>query len=61
MEQIDDIMKQERFDYIVIEASGVCEPAPIAQTICSISSMGKMCIRDRHIAVNFRGFYAVKS
>ena len=40
VEQIDDIMKQERFDYIVIEASGVCEPAPIAQTICSISSMG---------------------
>ena len=38
VEQIDDIMKQERFDYIVIEASGVCEPAPIAQTICSISS-----------------------
>ena len=35
VEQIDDIMKQERFDYIVIEASGVCEPAPIAQTICS--------------------------
>ena len=28
VEQIDDIMKQERFDYIVIEASGVCEPAP---------------------------------
>ena len=24
-----------RFDYIVIEASGICEPAPIAQTICS--------------------------
>ena len=23
------------FDYIVIEASGICEPAPIAQTICS--------------------------
>lgn len=39
VEQIDDIMKLERFDYIVIEASGVCEPAPIAQTICSISSM----------------------
>ena len=27
------------FDYIVIEASGICEPAPIAQTICSYSSM----------------------
>lgn len=39
VEQIDDIMKLGRFDYIVIEASGVCEPAPIAQTICSIPSM----------------------
>ncbi|WP_455659562.1 GTP-binding protein [Phocaeicola faecalis] len=39
VEQIDDIMKLGRFDYIVIEASGVCEPAPIAQTVCSISGM----------------------
>ena len=29
----------QRFDYIVIEASGICEPGPIAQTICSIPSM----------------------
>ena len=42
VEQIDDIMKLDRFDYIVIEASGICEPAPIAQTICSISGMGGM-------------------
>ena len=27
------------FDYIIIEASGICEPAPIAQTICSYPSM----------------------
>ena len=27
------------FDYIVIEASGICEPAPIAQTICSYPSL----------------------
>lgn len=39
IEQIDDILKLKRFDYIVIEASGICEPAPIAQTICSIPSM----------------------
>ena len=30
---------QSRFDYIVIEASGICEPAPIAQTICSYNSL----------------------
>lgn len=36
IEQIGEIMRMERFDYIVIEASGICEPEPIAQTICSI-------------------------
>ena len=40
VEQISDILKMKRFDYIVIEASGICEPEPIAQTICSIPSMG---------------------
>jgi len=40
IEQLNDIMKLNRFDYIVIEASGICEPEPIAQTICSIPSMG---------------------
>lgn len=33
--QLRDIMESDRFDYIVIEASGICEPAPIAQTICA--------------------------
>jgi G3E family GTPase len=40
VKQIEDIMDLNRFDYIVIEASGICEPAPIAQTICSIPFMG---------------------
>ena len=31
--QLNDIVKLAKFDYIVIEASGICEPAPIAQTI----------------------------
>lgn len=30
---------KQRFDYIVIEASGICEPVPIAQTICSYPQM----------------------
>lgn len=37
--QIADIAATGKFDYIVIEASGICEPAPIAQTICTIPSM----------------------
>ena len=36
VQQLNDITSQKRFDYIVIEASGICEPGPIAQTICSI-------------------------
>ena len=31
--QIEDLMKTGKFDYIMIEASGVCEPMPIAQAI----------------------------
>ncbi|MBQ2562344.1 MAG: GTP-binding protein [Muribaculaceae bacterium] len=39
IEQLNDILQLDRFDYIVIEASGICEPEPIAQTICSIPSL----------------------
>ena len=39
VKQLQDIIQMQRFDYIVIEASGICEPGPIAQTICSIPSM----------------------
>ena len=46
VEQLRDITRQQRFDYIVIEASGICEPAPIAQTICSIPTMGMDYVRD---------------
>jgi G3E family GTPase len=40
VEQICQITRTGKFDYIVIEASGICEPAPIAQTICSIPQLG---------------------
>lgn len=46
VQQICDIVSQRKFDYIVIEASGICEPEPIAQTICSIPSMGVQFIKD---------------
>ena len=39
VKQLQDIISMKRFDYIVIEASGICEPGPIAQTICSIPQM----------------------
>ena len=46
VKQLQEITEQGKFDYIVIEASGVCEPAPIAQTICSIPNMGKEYVKD---------------
>ena len=46
VEQIHQIIAQKRFDYIVIEASGICEPAPIAQTICSIPRMEAKYTKD---------------
>ena len=39
VQQLSDIVAADKFDYIVIEASGICEPEPIAQTICSIPSL----------------------
>lgn len=35
VQQLHDLCAQRCYDYIVIEASGICEPAPIAQTLCS--------------------------
>lgn len=46
VEQLKEIVDMKRFDYIVIEASGICEPAPIAQTICSIPSLGPQYIAN---------------
>ena len=46
VEQLTDIIRQQKFDYIVIEASGICEPAPIAQTICSIPTMGGQYVQN---------------
>ena len=40
IEQVFGLVRSRKFDYIVIEASGICEPEPIAQTICSIPSFG---------------------
>ncbi len=41
VKQLSEIMSYSKFDYIVIEASGICEPEPIARTICSIPRMGE--------------------
>ena len=46
VQQLHDIIATHRFDYIVIEASGICEPGPIAQTICSIPQMEEKYNKD---------------
>ena len=44
--QLHDLAAQKAYDYIVIEASGICEPAPIAQTICSYAQMVPQFAQD---------------
>ena len=46
VKQLHDLIALHCFDYIVIEASGICEPAPIAQTICSFPSMEAEFTKD---------------
>ena len=41
MKQIIDLAKSNRFDYILIEASGICEPGPIAGSICMLDGTEK--------------------
>lgn len=43
VEQILEIVRMNKFDYILVEASGICEPIPIAQTI---SMINEMCNQD---------------
>ena len=37
VEQLSDLVKSNKYDYIVIEASGICEPEPIARTIARVA------------------------
>ena len=45
VQQIAELASARKFDYIVIEASGICEPAPIAQTISTIPVLGPQYIQ----------------
>ena len=57
MKQIVDLIKTGMFDYILIEASGICEPMPIAQTITVLSEqtesygLPKICRLDNLVTV----------
>ncbi len=57
IEQINDIIDKDKFDYIVIEASGICEPVPIAQTIVAMQDayrqykMPELCHLDSIVSV----------
>ena len=57
MQQIVDLIKTKQFDYILIEASGICEPIPIAQSITVLSEstqkygLLKICRLDNVVSV----------
>ncbi|WP_405341650.1 GTP-binding protein [Ruminococcus sp.] len=57
IEQILGLVKQQKFDYILIEASGICEPIPIAQTISMLDGsyndprLPKLCRLDNVVSV----------
>ena len=44
VEQVNGLLNSGRFDYIVIEASGICEPAPIALTVEQMTDARMDCI-----------------
>ena len=46
IQQLCEITSRQVFDYIVIEASGICEPEPIAQTICSVPTLGFAYVKN---------------
>ena len=43
--QLADLTSARKFDYIVVEASGICEPAPIAQTISTMPALAPQAVR----------------
>ena len=52
VKQLSELANSGNFDYIVIEASGICEPEPIAQTICAMPSMGEEYNRDASVRLD---------
>ncbi len=57
LQQLQDLINSNKFDYIIIEASGICEPIPIAQTICALEDalkqykMPRLCYLDSIVSV----------
>ncbi len=57
MKQIVELARTGKFDYILIEASGICEPIPLAQTITAIAEdaasygLPQICRLDNVVSV----------
>ena len=57
LNQINDLLEMKKFDHIIIEASGICEPIPIAQTLQAVEDaylqykMPRLCYLDSIISV----------
>ncbi len=52
VQQLSDLANSRQFDYIVIEASGICEPEPIAQTICALPQMDYSLTRGASVRLD---------
>lgn len=48
-QQLRDLANADKFDYVVVEASGICEPAPIAQTISVIGQLIPDAANDKAV------------
>lgn len=57
MKQIAELVASEKFDYILIEASGICEPIPIVQSITMVAdaseqyNLPSICKLDNVVSV----------
>ena len=57
MKQIAELVASNKFDYILIEASGICEPIPIVQSITLVSdaseeyNLPSICKLDNVVSV----------
>lgn len=52
IDQLFELLKLQRFDYIVIEASGVCDPLPIANTLCIFPQLGEAYNKYGHLRLD---------